>query len=46
MALSSRKETIQVKDGAPVTLKLQRSPHGPIVNETLDNAPLTHPFTL
>jgi penicillin amidase len=31
--LQSRQETIAVKDAAPVTLTLRRSPHGPIINE-------------
>ncbi|MCY1272406.1 Acyl-homoserine lactone acylase QuiP [compost metagenome] len=33
--LESREETIQVKDGEPVTLTLRRSPHGPIINDAL-----------
>ncbi|AYC31051.1 penicillin acylase family protein [Pseudomonas cavernae] len=36
--LQSREETIRVKDGAPVTLTLRRSPHGPIVNDALGAA--------
>ncbi|WP_017938115.1 penicillin acylase family protein [Zestomonas thermotolerans] len=33
--LESREETIKVKDGEPVTLRLRRSPHGPIINDAL-----------
>src|SRR5690606_10023751 len=33
--LQSRTETIRVKDGEDVTIRLRRSPHGPIVNDAL-----------
>lgn len=36
--LQVREETIRVKGEVPVTLRLRRSPHGPIVNEALDKA--------
>ena len=33
--LESRTEQIAVKDAAPVTLTLRRSPHGPLINDAL-----------
>ncbi len=36
--LESREESIQVKDGEPVSLTLRRSPHGPIINDALGAA--------
>ncbi len=42
--LETRKETILVKGGRPVTLELQRSPHGPIISsafsDTLGESPV------
>ena len=35
--LHSREEVIAVKDGAPVSLTLRRSPHGPLINDALGN---------
>jgi penicillin amidase len=34
--LQSRTEKIEIKGEAPVTLALRRSPHGPIINDALD----------
>lgn len=44
--LATREETIQVKGGAPVVLKLQRSPHGPVINEALGEGAPTRPIAL
>ncbi|TBU74320.1 penicillin acylase family protein [Pseudomonas daroniae] len=44
--LQHRQEIIQVKDGEPVLLELRRSPHGPIINDALDNADGTTPIAM
>jgi penicillin amidase len=44
--LSSRQEVIRVKGAEPVTLTLQRSPHGPIINEALGEAAGPRPIAL
>ncbi|HJV69526.1 penicillin acylase family protein [Ideonella sp.] len=44
--LQQRQETIQVKGGAPVTLTLRHSPHGPIVNDALDKSVGTKPIAM
>ncbi|SDH19926.1 penicillin amidase [Pseudomonas flavescens] len=44
--LQHRREIIQVKDSEPVTLELRRSPHGPIINDALDDAGGTTPIAL
>lgn len=44
--LQQRQETIQVKGGAPITLTLRRSPHGPIVNDALDKSAGARPIAM
>jgi penicillin amidase len=44
--LQVRRETIQVKGGAPVELTLRRSPHGPIVNDALDKTAGSRPIAM
>jgi penicillin G amidase len=42
----AREETITVKGGSPVKLTLRRSPHGPIINDTLDKSAGTQPIAM
>lgn len=44
--LQQREEVIRVKDGAPVTLQLRRSPHGPIINDALGDSAGTTPIAM
>jgi len=44
--LQQREEIIKVKDGEPVTLKLRRSPHGPIINDALGDSVGTTPVAM
>ncbi|KAB0547071.1 penicillin acylase family protein [Pseudomonas argentinensis] len=44
--LQQRQEVIQVKDGDPVTLRLRRSPHGPIINDALGDSAGTTPIAM
>lgn len=44
--LEHREETIRVKDAEPVTLTLSRSPHGPLINNTLGNPSGSTPIAL
>jgi penicillin G amidase len=44
--LQRREEHIEVKGGAPVTLSLRRSPHGPIINDALGNLAGKTPIAL
>lgn len=44
--LQERQQTINVKGGAPVTITLRRSPHGPIVNDALDKSLAERPIAM
>ncbi|HWV10989.1 MAG TPA: penicillin acylase family protein [Pseudomonas sp.] len=44
--LQQREETIQVKGAEPVTVTLRRSPHGPLINDTLGNPSGSTPIAL
>ncbi|TBU92534.1 penicillin acylase family protein [Phytopseudomonas dryadis] len=44
--LQRREEIIRVKNADPVRLTLRRSPHGPIVNDALDNAAGSTPIAM
>ncbi|MGE8361809.1 penicillin acylase family protein [Pseudomonas sp.] len=44
--LLQREETIQVKGAEPVTVTLRRSPHGPLINDTLGNPSGSTPIAL
>ncbi|WIT13686.1 penicillin acylase family protein [Paucibacter sediminis] len=46
VALQEREEIITVKGAAPVTLKLRRSPHGPIVNDAVPGATGSRPVAM
>lgn len=46
VALQEREEIIAVKGAAPVTLRLRRSPHGPIVNDAIPGAAGSHPVAM
>ncbi|MCV2350723.1 penicillin acylase family protein [Paucibacter sp. Y2R2-4] len=46
VALQSREETIEVKGAAQLSLKLRRSPHGPIINDALAGAVGETPIAL
>ncbi|MDH1264594.1 penicillin acylase family protein [Pseudomonas sp. GD03944] len=44
--LQQREETILVKGAEPVTVTLRRSPHGPLINDTLGNPSGSTPIAL
>ena len=44
--LQAHDETIAVKGGAPITLTLRRSPHGPIITDAIKGAPPTTPVAM